>query len=371
MAEPRDRESQTEAPTQRRLDEARRKGDVAKSPEVGAALSLAAVVGVVVTLGPAAGRSAAVALLPFVSHPDAFQLGDGGGQAVLAQSLRAAWPAAAVLGAAAVAGAAGALVQTGLVWAPDKLKPDASKLSPLKGLGRLFGVDALVGFAKAVLKAAAAGVCAWIVLAPQARRFPGMGALDVAAILPASTELLRGLALAVLVVMAALAAADWLWTRHRWMQRLKMTREEVKRDHRESDGDPHVKARQKQLRAQRAKQRMAQAVPKATVVVMNPTHYAVALKYVQGEDAAPVCVAKGVDALALRIRAIAEEAGVPVVEDAPLARTLHAALDVDEAIPREHYEAVAKVIGFVMGRGRPGASRAVPAASRPLAAARP
>ncbi len=353
--EDRDRESQTELPTQRRLDDARRRGDVPKSPEVPAALSLAAAVGVLVALGPSIARGGADALLPFLSHPDAFDVAAGGGQAVLTQALRAAAPAGAVLAAAAAAGAAGHLVQAGLVWAPEKLAPDFSRLNPLSGLARMFGVDALVGFGKAFGKAVLAGVCAWIVVQPHLAQFGGYGALDVAAILPASTDLLRGLAVAVLTALAMIAAADWLWSRHRWLTRLKMTREEVKQDHKDSDGDPHVKARRKAIRAQRAKQRMMQAVPEATVVVMNPTHYAVALRYDQGRDAAPVCVAKGVDTLALRIRSVAEAAGVPVIEDPPLARTLHAALDVDEAIPREHYAAVAKLIGFVMNRGRRGA----------------
>ncbi len=356
MAEDRDRESQTELPTQRRLDDARRRGDVPKSPEVSAALSLAAAVGVLVAIGPSVARGGADALLPFLAHPEAFDVAAGGGQAVLAQALKAAAPAGAVLAAAAAAGAAGHLVQAGLVWAPEKLAPDFNKLNPLAGLGRMFGVDALVGFGKALAKAVIAGLCAWIVVRPHLAQFGAYGSLDVAAILPVSADLLRGLATAVLTAMALIAAADWLWSRHRWIQRLKMTREEVKQDHKDSDGDPHVKARQRAVRNQRAKQRMMQAVPKATVVVMNPTHYAVALRYEQGQDAAPVCVAKGVDTLALRIRAVAEAAGVPVIEDPPLARTLHAALDVDEAIPREHYAAVAKLIGFVMNRGRRGAA---------------
>jgi flagellar biosynthetic protein FlhB len=135
---------------------------------------------------------------------------------------------------------------------------------------------------------------------------------------------------------------------------MKMTKEELKEDYKQSEGDPHVKARLKQIRAQRSRQRMMQNVPKATVVVTNPTHYSVALRYEPDQgDAAPVCVAKGVDALALRIREVAREHAVPIVENVPLARALYAAVDVDETIPREHFEAAARVIGFVMqGRRR-------------------
>jgi len=137
-----------------------------------------------------------------------------------------------------------------------------------------------------------------------------------------------------------------------------MTKEEMKEDFKQSEGDPHVKARQKQLRNERARRRMIQAVPDATVVVMNPTHYAVALKYDAGETPAPLCVAKGMDSLALKIRAIAEEAEVPVIEDPPLARALYAAVEIDDAIPTAHYEAVAKIIGFILGTGRRATAKA-------------
>jgi flagellar biosynthetic protein FlhB len=141
------------------------------------------------------------------------------------------------------------------------------------------------------------------------------------------------------------------------MSKMRMTKEELKEDYKQSEGDPYMKARQKQLRNERARRRMMQAVPGATVVVMNPTHFAVALKYDPGEAPAPLCVAKGVDSLALKIRAIAEEAGVPVIEDPPLARALYASVDIDETIPASHYEAVAKIIGFIMQSGRRAAAR--------------
>ncbi len=147
------------------------------------------------------------------------------------------------------------------------------------------------------------------------------------------------------------AIFDWLWQRQRFTQRMRMSKEEIKEEHRQSEGDPHIRGKQKAIRMERAKRRMMANVPKATVVVMNPTHYAVALRY--GDDTpAPMCVAKGVDSLALKIREVAEAAGVPVIEDPPLARALYATVELDQTIPRQHYEAVAKVIGFVMGAAR-------------------
>jgi len=152
-----------------------------------------------------------------------------------------------------------------------------------------------------------------------------------------------------LIFLSLTAGADYLWQRMRFAKRMRMTKEELKEDFKQSDGDPHVKAKLRQIRMQRGRQRMMQAVPDATVIITNPTHYSVALRYEPDKgDGAPVCVAKGVDALALRIREVAREHKVPIVENVPLARALYAAVEVDGVIPREHFEAAAKVIGFVM-----------------------
>lgn len=357
MAEDTDRSSKTEAPTQRRLDEARRKGEVAKTPDIPSFMALAAAVAVTVAGGGWIARSIAESLLPFLARPHAIDLSGGGGAGVMRAAASAGLPAALVLAAAAAAGVAGNLIQHGLIWTPSKLAPDFSKLNPMQGLGRLFGLDGLVNFFKSLAKVLAVALVAWTVLKGRMTSLQELPGLAPAAILPLSFEILRSLAFAVLAVMAAVAAADWLWTRYRFTARMRMSREEVRQDHRESEGDPHVKGRQKQIRLQRSRQRMIQNVPKATVVVMNPTHYAVALRYEQGETAAPVCVAKGVDRVALKIREVAEAAKVPIVEDPPLARALFAAIDVDEAIPHEHYHAVAQIIGFIMGAG---ARRAAP-----------
>ena len=170
-------------------------------------------------------------------------------------------------------------------------------------------------------------------------------------ILPFTRDLAISLMVATLVFLGLSAGVDFLWQKYRFAERMKMTKEELKEDFKQSEGDPHVKAKLKQIRAQRSRQRMMQAVPTATVIVTNPTHYSVALRYEAGY-AAPVCVAKGVDAVALRIREVARDHKVPIVENVPLARALYAAVDVDETIPREHFEAAARVIGFVMQKRR-------------------
>ncbi|MBE7219529.1 MAG: flagellar biosynthesis protein FlhB [Caulobacteraceae bacterium] len=357
MAEGADNASKTEEPTQRRLEEARKKGDVAKSTEVGPFAAMAAACAVVLIAGPAICRGAADALLPFIAHPDGFDLSAQGGVRVLHLAMLAAAPAAAVMGAAALAGGAGQLLQQGFVWAPAKLAPDASKLNPLEGLKRIVGLDNLVNFAKSAVKLLVVAAACWMAVKPHARELEGLAALDPAAVLPLAFDLLRGLVMAVLVATGLIAGADAIWTRIRFVQRMRMSREEVKEEQKDQDGDPHIKAKLKQQRAERSRRRMTQAVPKATLVVMNPTHYAVALRYVQGETAAPECVAKGVDALALKIREIAEAHGIAVVEDPPLARALYAAVEVDRVIPREHYQAVARLIGAILSAGRRAPAR--------------
>jgi flagellar biosynthetic protein FlhB len=363
VADDKDKASQTEEATPRKLEEARKRGDVAKTPDLPQFASLAGAFGVIVIAGGYLMQKLTMSLLPFISHSGDLSLAGGGGQLVMKQAVEAAMPPLlAVLLAAAIAGVAGNLVQHGFLWSPSKLAPDFSRLSPAAGFKRMFGVDSFVQFLKTLLKVASVGVVCWYVLKPHAAELAGMASMDPRAILPLSGTLLKAVFYATLALLGVTAMVDWMWQRFRFMQRMRMSREEVKDDYKQSEGDPHIKAKLRQQRMERAKRRMMQNVPKATVVVMNPTHYAVALLYEPGQTAAPQCLAKGLDAVALRIRAVAEAAGVPVIEDPPLARSLYAAVDLDEFIPQAHYEAVAKVIGFVMN----GSKRAAGARARPL-----
>jgi flagellar biosynthetic protein FlhB len=358
MAEENEAASKTEEPTPRKLEQAKQKGDVVKTQDLGGLASLAAVATVIAICGGWLSQHMAYALLPFLAHPEAISMENGGAVEVARQAMLAAAPALAMVGlAAAAAGAAGNLVQTGLMFTPDKLKPDFKKVSPLGGFKRLFGLDSLMQFIKSLLKVLLTSVIAWWILKPFLPQLTNLSAMEPAAILPFTADILRRLVFAVAALGLAVAGADWMWQRQRFMKRMRMTKEELKEDFKQSEGDPHVKARQKQLRHERARRRMMQAVPTATVVVMNPTHYAVALKYEAGESGAPMCVAKGLDSLALKIRAVAEEAGVPVIEDPPLARALYAAVEIDDVIPPGHYEAVAKIIGFILGAGRRAVAR--------------
>ena len=348
-----DASSKTEEPTAKKLEDARKKGDVAKTQDLPQLFSLAAVAGVILMGGGWLATDMTEKLLPFIAHPEAMDLSGTGGVGIAQQATMAGMPALiVVMVAAALAGMAGNLVQHGLLFTGEKVKPDFKKVSPLEGFKRIFGPDGLVQFIKSFLKIGATGAVTWLVLKPHAHEMQALAAADPAAMLPVTMALTKALFFAVLSFMLVTAGGDWLWQRARFMKRMRMSREELKDEYKQSDGDPHIKAKRKQMQMEVSRRRMMQNVPNATVVVMNPTHYAVALRYEAGETAAPECVAKGMDDLALRIRALAEESGVAIIEDPPLARALYATTEIDKAIPEAHYQAVAKIIGFVMSQKR-------------------
>jgi flagellar biosynthetic protein FlhB len=356
VAEDKDPESKTEEATPRKLEDARKKGDVAKSPDVASALSLLGAAAVLLLAGGPFAGMMAESLLPFIAEPHTMvgALEAGAGVEIGARAL---WAAAPFLGALALAvilgGVGGNLAQSGLIFSAEKMKPKWEKISPLAGMKRIFGPDGLMNFVKTFVKLLAVIAVCWFVLKPHLRELENMAAMSPASILPFTRELAVWLMAATLVFLAFTAGADFLWQKMRFAKRMRMSREELKEDYKQSEGDPHVKARLKQIRAQRGRQRMMQNVPKATVIVTNPTHYSVALRYEPDQgDGAPVCLAKGVDNLALKIREVAKEHNVPIVENVPLARALYASVDVDETIPREHFEAAAQVIGFVFQKRR-------------------
>ena len=356
MAEDQDPESKTEEATPRKLEDARKKGDVAKSPDVASALSLLGAAAVLLMAGGTFAGQLAESLLPFIASPHTMMgsLDAGAGVEIGAHAL---WSAAPFMGAVMLAvmlgGVSGNVAQSGLTFSAEKMKPKWEKISPLAGVKRIFGPDGLMNFVKTFVKLLAViGIC-WMVLKPHLRELENMAAMSPASILPFARELAMWLMAATLMFLAVTAGADFLWQKMRFAKRMRMSREELKEDYKQSEGDPHVKARLKQIRAQRGRQRMMQNVPQATVIVTNPTHYSVALRYEPDQgDGAPVCLAKGVDTLAMKIREVAREHNVPIVENVPLARALYASVDVDETIPREHFEAAAQVIGFVFQKRR-------------------
>lgn len=348
MAEGSDEEDRTEDPTHRRLEEAINRGDVAKSVEINTLFVLGAFTLAILILAAPVSRSLLVELRAFLMNAhlvpaDAAGLFASGQRALLVWLGAAAVP----VGLIALGGLAGGALQHRPLWTLKPLAPQFSRISPKSGLNRILGKEAFAQFVKGLLKIGIVGAVAAAVLWGERDRLDAFARLGLEALLPAMLALAVKLLGGVLAIYAFIAIGDAVYQRFSWTKRQRMTKHELKQEFKESEGNPEIKARLRQIRAARVKKRMMAAVPTATVVVTNPTHFAVALQYEAGM-AAPICVAKGVDALALRIRAVATEHGVPVVENPPLARTLHASVDVDEEIPVEHYKAVAEVIGYVL-----------------------
>src|SRR5215204_4291035 len=348
MAETAEQDDRTEDPTQRRLDQAIERGDVAKSQEIKTLFVLGGLALAILVLSGPITRSLAIDLRGFLMNAHLVPQ-DGAGLTAAGRHALWAWLAAVALplGLIALAGLAGGGIQHRPLWSAQPLKPQLGRISPLSGAKRVFGREAFVQFVKGLLKILIVGSVAGAVLWSDRDRLDGLARLEPAALLPILLVLAMKLLGGVLAIHAFLAAGDAVYQRMAWLKRQRMTKRELKEEYKETEGSPEIKARLRQIRMLRLKKRMMAAVPKAAVVVTNPTHYAVALQYETGM-AAPLCVAKGVDALALRIRPVATEHGVPLVENPPLARALHATVDVDQEIRVEHYKAVAEVIGYVL-----------------------
>ena len=236
--------------------------------------------------------------------------------------------------------------------ASERITPRMSRISLFAGWNRLFGKLGLIEFAKSVLKITAAAAVLWFTMKNELQEFASALYADPY-LLPAMLQDWAAAVLIPLLVLALLLAiADMVWSRLRWRRELRMTPDEVRREMKEAEGDPLLKARMRNVARQRSSRRMLQNIPMASMVITNPTHYAVALRYDRNEGGAPVVVAKGVDHLALRIRELASEHAVPLVENRPLARGLYEQVDVDQQIPPEFFRAVAEIIHYLNSRGR-------------------
>src|SRR5580698_10329128 len=352
MADDNDTADKTEDPTQKRLDDAQDRGDVAKSQEINTWFVIAGATLVLSTFSGSIGGGIQMPLRNLIANSWMLRA-DGPGLLELAHSLE--YMLIAALGVPllmlALAAIAGNMVQHRLVWSGEALKPKFSKVSPASGAKRIFGKQAAANFAKGLFKVIALGAVMTAILWPERLRLESMLRFDPSALLGVTTSLTLKVLGAVVAMLAVVAIADFFFQYRQWYERQKMSLQEMKEEFKQSEGDPHVKGRLRQLRQARMKKRMMTAVPKASVIITNPTHYAVALFYERGMQA-PVCVAKGVDLLALKIREIAGKHDVPIVENVALARALHATVEVDDAIPVEHYHAVAEIIGYVMGLKR-------------------
>ncbi len=351
-----DDSQKTEQPSARKLSRARQQGQVVQSREINSLFMLATGAALVLLLAPGLTARMQVTLTRFLD-PVSLLSGEGirweAIRALLAEIAVSLVLPTLLLVAAAVAGS---VIQTGLVFATEKMSFDLSRISPLAGLKRLFSLRAAVELLKNIAKLAVVSAILAMLVMPETAKLSALTGMDTAMLGAEIHRLLMRLAVGMLLVLAALAGFDYVYQRLSFLHSMRMSKQEVKEEHKQSEGDPMIKARLRQIRLERARKRMMAAVPTAAVVVTNPTHYAVALKYELGSKGAPKVVAKGVDFLAQRIRDVARDNDVPLVENPPLARALYANVELDHEIPSEHYRAVAEIINYVFrlkGKLRP------------------
>jgi len=355
MAGKEDRESKTEEATDKKLRDAVEKGNVPFSKELPTFSALLGLLIVTTFFIVDGALELASSMKQFIDDPGRWRL-EGTADAVQVfgavnmDILRLMLPVVLVL---AVAGLASSFLQNPPQIAIERIQPKLDRISLSSGWRRIFGLQGWVEFAKGVFKFSALAGLAFVLV--QAAKYEVFNAM----FLPphALPELVVTMAirlfLAVLAATVLLVIVDLVWSRFNWRRELRMSRQEIKDEQKQAEGDPIVKARLRSLARDRARKRMMSRVPEATVVIANPTHYAIALRYVRTENQAPLVVAKGQDLIALKIRKIAQEHDVPIVEDKLLARSLYDKVEVDQHIPPEFYRAVANVILYLMSRGKP------------------
>ena len=350
MAEESQDDSQkTEEPTQKRLDDARGKGQVATSREVNHWFMILAATIMVMMLLPSAMSNLGGILTKFLEQPHLIstdliamtQVLRTAGQ----DSIMAMLPSLVLLVLAAIAAG---LIQNGLIISAEQMKPKLEKISLGKGIKRLFSMKSVAEFTKGIAKITIVGAVGVAIVWPAFSGFEKLPTMELMSWVGVMHALIIRLMIGVLAIVSLIAVLDYLFQKMQHLKQMKMSRQDIKDEMKQSEGDPQVRGRLRQIRRERAQKRMMQAVPEASVVIANPTHYSIALKYELNDMAAPIVLAKGVDAVALRIREVAEEHKIPVVHNVALARALYAGVEIGDEIPTEHFKAVAEIIGYVL-----------------------
>lgn len=348
MSESDDDSQKTEAPTPRRLEEARKRGQVVYSREVTNWAMLFGGTLLVLSAGPGIMQDFKDLMETFLGQAHTYPT-DSVGLHVMARDLflRVAGDMAAPLLGLVFIAAASCLAQTGPLFSAEPIMPDLSKISIMRGFSRLFSLRSVSELVKGIFKLVVVSLVIYMTLKPYFNGVEHFIDEDITAALFDFRALFIKMMVGVLVVMFFIAVADYGYQRYAFMQQMRMSKQELKEEFRQTEGDPHVKGKLRQLREQKARRRMMQAVPEADVVITNPTHYAVALKYDTAKMDAPQMVAKGADAVAQKIREVAKDNEVPIVENPTLARALYDSMEIEQTIPREQFKAVAEVISYV------------------------
>jgi flagellar biosynthetic protein FlhB len=349
MAENDDRPGErTESPSQKRLDDARKAGRVPRSRDLGTAVVVLTGAVALRFLGAKFGERLAGIMRDSLTF-DHTQIGDGSWmlsrlEHAAAQGLLAAAPLLGLLVAAALLAP---LAIGGWTFSTTALVPDFSRLDPVAGFGRVFSVRGFIELSKALARFIVVALVAIIVLSHQFHSFAGLGTEPMGTGIAHALSLVGTAFIALGGALAAIALVDVPLAIWQYNQQMRMSRQELRDEHKETEGSPESRSRVRRVQQQLARRRMMSKVPKADVVVTNPTHFAVALQYDDKRHRAPIVVAKGVELIALKIREIAEEHQVPIIEAPPLARALHANCELGDEIPTRLYAAVAKVLTYV------------------------
>ena len=353
-----DQSNKTEEASPRKLRQAREKGDVPSSREVGNLMSVGSLFLVAIFFLPQLGPTLVGVLRRVFENAGQTRVGtDTQGIHDLGQvTMELTGGLATVLAPVAVtmilAALAAVFIQGEVVVAAERIRPKLSKIDPIQGFKKIFSLDNLVEFLKSVAKVLVVGGISLYIAQVAVRAIWQSEDIAPEAILPFIGRYASTLLIAVTILMVAVSVADVMWKRFQWLKKQRMSVQDLRDEHKEMEGDPLIRAKRAEQRRRRAMQRITTTVPTATVVLTNPTHFAVALRYDNGTDRAPVCVAKGTDLMAAQIRKVARDHEVPVVENRPLARALHDVAEIDEEIPFEHWQAVAEIIGYVMDLSR-------------------
>jgi flagellar biosynthetic protein FlhB len=341
--------SKTEEPTHKRLEDARKKGQVVSTRELNHFFMMLALTFFLMVLAPRFCIAIMDILTPFISRPDQFEVTSAGVKDTLSNVLgeTALIMAIPLILLSFVAAIAPAVIQGKLIVSGESIKPKLNKISPLAGFKRIYGMKALVEFMKSFLKVAIIGTVGIMVALPYASQMERLLTTDKSAMLELTQQVAGSMMIAACIFLFLLSIFDYAYQRMIFMKQMRMTKQELKDEYKQQEGDPLVKNKVRQLRRERAKKRMMANVPKADVIITNPTHYAVALQYDSATMPAPKVLAKGIDDVALRIRELGTKNKIPVVRNPPLARILYDTTEIDDEIPTQHYQAVAKIIGYV------------------------
>jgi flagellar biosynthetic protein FlhB len=330
------------------MEDSRKKGQVAMSREVNTWLILLMATILMGALGPSIAIDLKNSLQVYLEQAHALPGVPGGFYLMLGQAFQdmlrvLTLPFLCLVFIAFV----GPFVQVGPLFSAETIVPKLDKISPVKGLKRLFSMKSLVEFLKGLLKLSTVGVVGFVIISPYFDNFEHLVGMPLNIVLDEVLVLILKMMIGILVVLVIVAVIDLSFQRADHTKKMRMSKQEIKDEYKQTEGDPHMKGKLKQLRAEKGRQRMIQAVPGADVVITNPTHYSIALKYDPDNMEAPMCVAKGMDEIALIIREVAKEHDVTIFENKPLARAMYDIIEVDQMVPTEHFQAVAEVISFV------------------------